>query len=360
MKEKITPLVSVIMSVYNTEEHFLRGAIDSMLAQTYKNIEFIIVDDASKPQCRKVLLSYQDKRIQILTNERNIGLTESLNRALDVCKGDYIARMDSDDVNLPDRIEKQVKYLETHGDIDVLACVTCVYDSTENLRFAGGYRQFEQERIRIKLSLDNIEFTHPTVMFRTSFLRKNSMRYDNAMKKAQDYNMWVRCIEIGKLFVMQEPLFVSRIHSDQIGQKHFGEQQKYADMTKTLCLKRLLSDYTEEQRNIYVHFRDVSLCGSIDDNYDLLCELLKQNKIKRVYDIKQYEEEMLFWWFRKALNQKDKKMCIHMLKKVISRMIFWRIIWKQLTVYAQDMLYLHRMKKKWYNKMQYGEWRQWI
>lgn len=360
MKEENTPLVSVIMSVYNTEEHFLRGAIDSILAQTYKNFEFIIVDDTSEIRCRNILHSYQDKRIQILRNERNKGLTESLNRALDVCKGDYIARMDSDDINLPERIERQVKYLEEHRDIDVLACVTCVYDGTDNLRFAGGYRRFEQERMRIKLSLDNIEFTHPTVMFRASFLQKSGMRYDNAMKKAQDYNMWVRCIEAGKLFVMQEPLFVSRIHPDQIGQKNFGEQQKCADMTKELCLKRLLQDYTEEQRNIYVHFRDVSLYASVDDNYDLLCELLKQNKIKKVYDIKQYEEEMLFWWFRKALNQKNKKNCIHMLHKVISQTIFWRIIWKQLVVYVQDMLYLQRTKKKWYNELKYGEWRQWI
>ena len=166
--------------------------------------------------------------------------------------------------------------------------------------------------------------------------------------------------EAGKLFVMQEPLFVSRIHPDQIGQKSFGEQQKCADMTKELCLKRQLPDYTEEQRNIYVHFRDVSLYASVDDNYDLLCELLKQNKIKKVYDIKQYEEEMLFWWFRKALNQKNKKNCIHMLQKVISQTIFWRIIWKQLVVYVQDMLYLQRMKKKWYNNMQVLKWKEWI
>ena len=353
-------LVSIIMSVYNTEEHFLSGAIDSILAQTYEDFEFIIVDDASENWCRNILQSYQDKRIQILRNERNIGLTESLNRALAVCKGSYIARMDSDDISLTERIEKQVEYLETHRDIDVLACATCIYDGTEKLRFAGGYRRFEQERMRIRLSLANIEFTHPTVMFRASFLRKNRIQYDNAMKKAQDYNMWVRCIEIGKLFVIQESLFVSRIHENQIGKKSFDEQQKCADFTKELCLKRLLSDYTEEQRNIYVHFRNVPLYGSIEDNYNLLRELLKQNRVKKVYDIGLYEEEMIFWWFRKALNQKNKKICIHMLQKVILQKAFWRIIWKQLVTYTQDMLYLQRIKKKWYNKMQSASWRKWI
>ena len=165
MKEENTPLVSVIMSVYNTEEHFLRGAIESILVQTYKNFEFIIVDDASEIRYKDILHSYQDKRIQILQNGRNKGLTESLNRALDVCKGDYIARMDSDDINLPERIERQVKYLEEHRDIDVLACVTCVYDGTDNLRFA-----LETSRIRVPggyFSCRNFTFFSDVNIFRS-------------------------------------------------------------------------------------------------------------------------------------------------------------------------------------------------
>ena len=100
-------LVSVIMGNYNTPVSYLRESIDSILAQTYTDFELIIVDDASTDDSPAVLESYDDPRIRILYNEENLGLAKSLNRALDICRGEFVARMDSDDICLPERFEKQ-------------------------------------------------------------------------------------------------------------------------------------------------------------------------------------------------------------------------------------------------------------
>ena len=105
----ISGLVSVVMPNYNTEEEYLRSAIESILNQTYSNFEFIIIDDGSTNDSVSIIESYDDERIVLIKNTENQGVTRSLNIALDHCKGDYIARMDSDDVSFPNRFEKQVE-----------------------------------------------------------------------------------------------------------------------------------------------------------------------------------------------------------------------------------------------------------
>ena len=104
-------LISVVMSNYNTEESYLRASIESILNQTYENFEFIIVDDCSTDNSIDVIESYSDKRIKLIKNKENMGLTKSLNVAIKEAKGEFIARMDADDISLPQRFEKQVEFL---------------------------------------------------------------------------------------------------------------------------------------------------------------------------------------------------------------------------------------------------------
>lgn len=360
MELKSDPLVSVIMSVYNTDEHFLKGAIESVLRQTYANIEFIIIDDASDSWCAKALRQFVDKRLKVYRNKQNLGLTKSLNKALELACGDYIARMDSDDMCMEQRIEEQVRYLEKHKDIDVLACVSYIFDGKGSKRFACAYSCFAQERVRVQLSFDNIQFTHPSIMFRGDFLRENALFYDETKKKAQDYNMWVRCIERGKLHSLQKPLFVSRINDGQIGRCAPEEQRKDADSTKIFCMKRLVQNPEERQRDLYTHFRDVKLYGTVEENIQLIRLLVANNQVKKVYRSRVYCEEIFFWWFRKALNganRKDRK------RMLFSPYICWnvsRIIVQQSVRYVVDMIYQGIVKKKWYHEIKSGTWRVWI
>ena len=110
------PFVSVVMSVYNGEL-FLKEAIDSILSQTYKKFEFIIIDDGSTDGSLNIINEYSDERIKILVNPKNEGLIFSLNKGIELALGTYIVRMDADDISLPQRIEEQVSFMEKHGSI---------------------------------------------------------------------------------------------------------------------------------------------------------------------------------------------------------------------------------------------------
>lgn len=347
------PLVSVIMCVYNTPEKYLREAIDSILQQNYKNLELIIVDDGSEEWCRAVLYSYNDKRVRLYKNDENIGLTASLNKSLLLARGKYIARMDADDICRKQRIVGQVTYMEKHEDTDVLACVAQIWDGGREKKFAGCYRTFEQERMKIRLSLANIEFTHPTVMFRKRFLEQYQLSYDEEYKKAQDYNMWVRCIEHGKLAVLQEPLFISRTYGSRIGNKNVGEQRAYADNTKLLCLKKLLPDYSARQGELYTHFRDTGMFGTVEENMALLKMLMESNDKKRIYDARIYREELFFWWFRKAFYKKNRVYRTSLMKNSYLRKNILHILGPQMMRYMADGLYKKGKKRSWRIELQW-------
>src|SRR5699024_5416050 len=126
---------SIIMSVYNANEEHLRDAIESILRQTFKKFEFLIIDDASENNVDKLITSFRDSRIIYLKNERNIGLTKSLNKGIKISKGKYIARIDSDDIAYPDRLQKQFDYLENHPEVGVLGSqAKLIGDKTRNFR----------------------------------------------------------------------------------------------------------------------------------------------------------------------------------------------------------------------------------
>ena len=118
-KMKGNVFISVVMAVYNGEK-YLKEAIDSILSQTYKNFEFIVIDDCSSDNTPIILKSYTDARIQVVRNEQNLRLPTSLNKGFKIARGKYIARMDADDIAMPDRFEKQVKYLEAHQEVAVI------------------------------------------------------------------------------------------------------------------------------------------------------------------------------------------------------------------------------------------------
>lgn len=360
------PLVSVIMGVHNTKTEYLRKALESVLRQTYDNLELIVIDDASDAECADFLEIFReeqsrkfDDRMRIYRNSSNKGLTVSLNIALEKASGVYIARMDSDDVCAPDRIMRQVSYMEHHRDIAVLACGAYIYDGTGNAEFAGIYRKFEQERMRIRLSLANIEFTHPAVMFRREFLHRHGLRYDETIRKAQDYNMWVRCIEKESWIPLQEALFVSRIHDDRIG-SNAGEQREWADITKVRCLKKLLPHSTERQEYLYAHMRDVELAGSVQENVELVRALIAANDKKRLYDPHIYRQEIFFWWLRKGLYPVNGRGGKRILQDSYMRRNIVYILIPQMCRYMLDKLHGRYVKYRWKKKVVTEDWEQWM
>ena len=157
-------LVSVIMSVYNEKEKWLMEAIESILKQSYKNIEFIIIlDNPDNDKLNNIIKFYnkKDSRVRYFKNEKNIGLVKSLNKALTYVKGDFIARMDADDISMPDRIEKQMNYLNNHPDIDFIGsrCINIDEEGQELYRDSI----IPEDMKLIKKCLVDVDFVnHPT------------------------------------------------------------------------------------------------------------------------------------------------------------------------------------------------------
>ena len=208
-------LVSVIMSNYNTSEEYLRASIESVLNQTYSNFEFIIIDDCSTDTSLEIIKSYKDERIVILENSENLGITKSLNKGLSIAKGEFIARMDADDICFPTRFATQVEYLKNHS--EVIFCgtgVELIGDWQGKHANKVICREIpEKELFKIYLLFGNYpNIVHPTAMFNNKLLIENSITYDERFSVAQDYKMWVNCCNYGECVNLKETLLYYRVH----------------------------------------------------------------------------------------------------------------------------------------------------
>ena len=202
------PLVSVVMPTYNRVD-LLPRSIDSIRNQTYQNFEFIIVDDGSTDGTNELLKSYAqlDKRIRILTNPTNKGISYSRNRGTDAAKGKYVAIMDSDDYSLPTRLEKHVKYLEDHDDIVALNALYIEMGKEKN----GTNNWVPPDRFNIIFHLKNY-FTN-IAFFRTDFVRQHNIRYNEKTISSEDYDFWAQIfMKGGKFGMLNEHLFNLRRH----------------------------------------------------------------------------------------------------------------------------------------------------
>ncbi len=209
----MSPKISVLMSVYNGQR-YLRQAVESILGQTFRDFEFIIVDDGSTDSTGKILAGYDDPRIKCLNNDRNMGLSRSLNRGLDLASGIYIARMDADDVAEPPRLERQKVFLDTNLEIGLCGSNAALID--DGGRDAGkSERPLNDIEIRWRCLTGN-PFFHPTVMIRRGVLVDSGLAYDETFETAQDYDLWARVLERTKAANMPERLVRIRAHEHSL------------------------------------------------------------------------------------------------------------------------------------------------
>lgn len=246
------PEISVIMPVYNTKEEYLREAIDSILMQSFTNFEFIIVDDCSNEDTKRIIESYSDRRIRIYHNERNLGVAGSLNQAIRISRGKYIARMDSDDVSVVDRLALQWEYMEKHPEIIVLGGVAKVMGKKELL---GCFSKKVRSEIQLELLFNNIKLVHPTVMLRGDAIRSNGLLYNEKMV-AEDYELWTRCIKHGDIVSLPRILLHYRVHESQVTS---SKRELIIQGTNEVRLKQLIDigmELNEQEKRMYAELRE--------------------------------------------------------------------------------------------------------
>lgn len=199
--------VSVVMPVYNTDETYLREAVESILNQTFTDFEFLIIDDGSTNNAKDVIFSYPDKRIKYVKNERNMGLIKTLNKGFGLASGEYIARMDSDDISLPVRFEKQVKFLDENPNVGVLGTWFQYFPSN---RIVETFTYSKDIKECLLVNSNNIG--HPTVMIRNSVIKEINAKYDENALYVEDYALWLALIDKVDFANIPEILLKYRVH----------------------------------------------------------------------------------------------------------------------------------------------------
>jgi glycosyltransferase involved in cell wall biosynthesis len=211
------PVISVLMPVYNNASYLVE-AIDSVLNQTYKAFELIIIDDCSTDDTLSLLEQYRDERIVLIRKAEHSGLVASLNMGLDMAGGEFIARMDGDDICFADRFEKQVSFLREKVDVDICGGSYQVIGTGELVYFPAGHEQIKF------YSLEFCPMCHPAIMFRKRFLDKYELRYAPGFEGSEDYELWTRSVWLGKLANLPDILLAYRVHPEQVSRTNRQNQ----------------------------------------------------------------------------------------------------------------------------------------
>lgn len=196
--------ISVGISFYNTEK-YLKDAIISVLNQTYKDFELILIDDGSTDGSLEIAKSFNDSRIRIIESNKNMGLAKRLNQLTMVSTGEYIARMDADDIMDVTRLEEQLDYLENHKNIDVLGSFAYSIDANNNIT---GFRTKPKHPCTVEEIMTHASFIHPSVMAKRQWFLDNP--YDEDALRMEDFNLWMRTFEKCYFCNMDKPLMFYR------------------------------------------------------------------------------------------------------------------------------------------------------
>ena len=238
------PRVSVVMSVYNGER-YLHKAVESILDQTFANFEFIIINDGSTDSTGGILRRYEeiDERVRVFSQE-NLGLIASLNKGCRLARGEYIARMDADDISLPDRLAKQVHYMETHAEIGVLG--TWVEYIDESGKTYGQWRTPAQSGLVGWSLIFGTCLAHPTVIMRSNVL-ENLNYYRREALHVEDYDLWTRASFSTRIANLPEVLLKRRNREDSICSQRSDTQEENVVKVMHSITERLLgSDVSTE------------------------------------------------------------------------------------------------------------------
>ena len=233
------------MSVFNGDK-YLKESIKSILNQTHENFEFIIVDDNSNDNSLNTILSFNDPRIKVIKNKKNIGLAGSLNKALKISKGEYIARMDDDDISLPNRIEKQIEFMDNHSSCGALGTYAEIFGESEGIRKHSS----DSNELKIR-SIFSCQFCHPTIIIRKKILDKYNFYYDEKFSTAQDYELWSRMIDKTDFGTLPIVLLKYRTHNKQISITKKRNQKINTDKIHFNLLTKIGMEPTKEILEIH-------------------------------------------------------------------------------------------------------------
>jgi len=294
MGNDLNPKVTVLMPVYNGER-YLREAIDSILSQTFRDFEFLIINDASTDGSVQIINSYTDPRIRLVHNETNLGRCATPNKGLDLAKGEYLARMDCDDLCLPARLEKQVKFLNAHPDVGVCGTWIKLFMGTDLII----KYPLNHEEIKCHLLLGS-QLAGASAMYRKKVFLANHLYYDLNYRLAEDYELWTRCVYATRLANIPEILYKYRWHPEQISQTDATGLNQYANAVRLRYLSVLL-EITDENKapiNELVFLKQyMPTIEKLRQGNELFYQLRSENKKKLIFSEAIFNAFLAERWF---------------------------------------------------------------
>jgi glycosyltransferase involved in cell wall biosynthesis len=228
------PAISVILPVFNGEA-YLREAIDSILNQSFRDFELLIINDGSTDCSQEIINSYQDARIELIHNPINLGLVGALNAGIDKARGKYLARQDQDDISEPNRLQLQFARME-QGHIDLCGTRWSTMQPDGKI-ISDAQIPFSEDTIFACLAT-TVPFAHGSVMMRKSFMSKHHLQYDKTYL-AEDYCLWIRFAQAGaRLANLDQSLYRYRIHPQSLSSTKKAAYQQSA--------KKLRRDFVKQ------------------------------------------------------------------------------------------------------------------
>ena len=237
------PLVSVLLAVRDGAA-YLREAVASVLFQSLQDLELVVVDDASTDATAEVLASFEDPRLTVLRNEEQQGLARSLNLALDRVQGDWVARLDADDVALPLRLETQLQRARADG----LAIVGSSILELDAVGSPGRFHPMPRTPHEVRWhGLFSSPFFHPSVLVDRRLLERHELRYDVEYTESEDYDLWMRLLRHAEGANTAEPLVLYRVHERQATKRRREVQRDFQREVALREIAAVLPDFTTEE-----------------------------------------------------------------------------------------------------------------
>lgn len=287
------PKISVIMPVYNAEQ-YLWGAIESILNQTFKDFEFIIINDGSTDKSADIIESYSDQRIKVIT-QQNAGIVSALNNGINNSSGQYIARMDSDDVSLPLRFEKQVEFLDNNPDYGLIGTTFLIIDEKNHAKSVSPVFLKNDDIVNELIFFS--PFGHGTVLMRRSILNEVGLYSSTEQTKhIEDYALWVRISAKTKVANLPEVLYLWRENTAGISSLHNTVQMRNMYSLRKSLLIRLKNIRTQK-------FIDIKRKNQYRDEYFTYQKknlvIRRKNRLAQLY---MYISFNAFWQHQPALS----------------------------------------------------------
>ena len=306
-----TPAISVIMPAYNVED-YIKEAIDSILKQTYGDFEFIIINDGSTDKTEEIIQAYNDPRIVYIKNEKRMNITDATNRGLEYARGRYIAMMDSDDISLPDRFEKQIKFMQSNPDIDV--CGTYI----ENFGDRDDIMVYPQNHNDIAVKfLFYSSIPHSAILAKREFYE--DIKYENEYNRAQDYALWVRGFRKYRYANIPEVLYLYRRYDKENKESQKAEM---AIKVKELMLSYMGDIFDREDAVVLSEIADYRYID-IDRIADTYNKIITRNQKLKIFDDKLLRDELSkrLWWMLNSNTDRGVKLFMEYNKSPLSKLV---------------------------------------